>query len=326
MRKRGISKDFIYDLCNGWLKYFGDKARQPDNGITLEIRENAVNLYYRGGSLLKIESVISPHIYSFSFDRYYGKRQEGVTAYSHGKTLSVRKRDGSEKRIFWCPFIAEHYDEIEFWNHKDYIKHFEELKSVMDGWFGEHPKREREYQHYASIANDNIIDIEYAISEIDLRLDMIMIDDNGDLVLVENKYGNHSLSSTNSKSGLAKHYNDFIKILSNEDFKENIVSSMEKVIRIKKELGIMPATYELRKNSHGESDPCFHILFVLANLSLPRKSKIIENEIKIIQENPDVSNYPPRLLCVDGDEYRINLKSSVAMQDFNYMDFYDAKH
>ena len=45
MRIRGISDDFIYDLCNGWLKCFLEIARQPDNGITLEIRENAVNLY-----------------------------------------------------------------------------------------------------------------------------------------------------------------------------------------------------------------------------------------------------------------------------------------
>ena len=196
----------------------------------------------------------------------------------------------------------------------------------MDGWFDEHPKREREYQHHASIANDNIIDIEYAINEINLRLDMIMIDNNGDLVLVENKYGNNSLSSSNSKPGLSKHYNDYIKILANENYRESIVFSMEEIIRIKKELGIMPATYELRKNSQGKSDPCFHILFVLANLSLPRKSKIIENEIKAIQENPGVSKYPPRILCVDGDEYKIDFKNSIALQEFNYMDFYDAKH
>ena len=158
------------------------------------------------------------------------------------------------------------------------------------------------------------------------RLDMIMIDNHGHLVLVENKYGNNSLSSCNSKPGLSKHYNDFIKILSNENYRESIVSSMEEIIRIKKELGIMPATYELRKNSQGKSDPCFHIIFVLANLSLPRKSKIIEKEIKAIQENPGFSMYPPRLLCVDGDEYRLGLKSSVALHDFNYMDYYDAKH
>ncbi len=47
---------------------------------------------------------------------------------------------------------------------------------------------------------------------------------------------------------------------------------------------------------------------------------------QVIQENPGVSKYPPRILCVDGDEYRIDLKRSVAMQDFNYVDYYDEKH
>ncbi|SFD08634.1 hypothetical protein [Butyrivibrio sp. YAB3001] len=69
-----------------------------------------------------------------------------------------------------------------------------------------------------------------------------------------------------------------------------------------------------------------YILFVLANLSLPRKSKIIENEKNAILENPSVGKYPPRLLCVDGDEYRLDLCKSVALQDFNYAEFYDEKH
>ena len=327
MRTRGISEDFIYDLRYGWLKPFWDKVKEPDSGITLEIREDAVNLYYRGGSLLKIDALIGPHIHSFHFDKYYGKRKKGWTIlYTNGRWFSAKKKDGSEKTIFWCRFIAENFDEIDSWDHKDYLMHFEELKSVMDGWFEEHPKREREYQHFASIANENILDIEYAIKEINLRLDMIMIDSNGDLVLIENKYGNNALSSSNSKPGLSKHYNDFATILENREYRESIVSSMEEVIRIKKELGLIPDTYELRKNKQGKANPNFHILFVLANLSLPRKSKIIENEKNAILENPSVGKYPPRLLCVDGDEYRLDLSKSVALQDFHYAEFYDEKH
>ena len=83
------------------MKPFWDKVKEPDSGINLEIREDAVNLYYRGGSLLKIDALIGPHIHSFYFDKYYGKRKKGGLFYILMDDGSVqRKRIGLKKLSF----------------------------------------------------------------------------------------------------------------------------------------------------------------------------------------------------------------------------------
>lgn len=45
-----------------------------------------------------------------------------------------------------------------------------------------------------------------------------------------------------------------------------------------------------------------------------------------ILNNPGFKKYPPCLLCVDGDEYKLDLNKTVAIQDFSYMDYYDTKN
>jgi len=66
--KRELSTTFMTDLLTGSLKMF---LLYPQ-GYTLdiEIREKFVNIYYRGGNILRITE-IGIHSYEFEFDSNY---------------------------------------------------------------------------------------------------------------------------------------------------------------------------------------------------------------------------------------------------------------
>jgi hypothetical protein len=64
-----ISPEFIDDLKTGLLADVL-KAVLEDNTIDMEIRKNFINIYYRGGSLIKI-SEVGPNTYDLYFDSKY---------------------------------------------------------------------------------------------------------------------------------------------------------------------------------------------------------------------------------------------------------------
>lgn len=289
MTVRKISKTFINEFIEGRFSDLLAAVKDKSNGLSLEIREAAVNIYYRGGSLLKI-SEHGENDYRYVFDIKYCKRKSGLLS----------------------SFAVELQANINNWEIDDYVKNLKCLMCEMDGWFEEHPKKEREYQHYMSLCNDNVLDIEYAIGENGLRMDMIMFDGN-ELYLIENKYGNSAISSRTTsgkvKPGLRKHYSDFVAVLTNETLKNNLLSSMNEIYKVKQQLGLMEETnitFGLTSN--------IHIVFVLANLSLSANSQIIPNEKESILEdfkdkNDILTKYPPMVLLTERDEYGVDLHS-----------------
>ena len=305
MKTRGISTDFIRDLKIGELNWVYEKVKAPESEFSLEIREGYINIYYRGGSILKIEE-IDQRSYKFFFDTKYGK-----------------KKGENHAEPVWCEFMDQHRDEVENLTNEKARKYFDKFKEMMDGWFDDHNKKEREYQHYASLRdnNDNVLDIEYAISGSRMRLDMVMINDDGELYLIENKYGNDTLSSAsnqdNLRPGIAKHYGDMITAIT--DHWRNIKESMENILDAKIELGLIPSKYKNKIKLDASGKPVFHILFVLADLTLSSKSTIIETEKRIIKERygKQVGKYPPEVLTVGKNEYQITLKKSEKLLDYS---------
>ncbi len=309
MKIRHISEDFIKDLKEktGELNWIYRKVMDAGSPYSLEIRAGYINVYYRGGSLLKIaeKKTKKSRTYTFGFDSKYGKR---------------KGRDKDE--ICWCDFMIRHQDDMKSLTNEKAREYFDDFRSMMDGWFAEHPKLEREYQHYASLPryNDNVLDIEYAIGESGMRLDMVMIDKKGELYLIENKFGNSAISSRTTtgkpKPGLSKHYGDFITIILNEDHWTNLTESMQHILDDKKALGMISPDYNLKHGKNGK--PVFHFLFVLADLKLPAKSMIIENEKTIINEEyrEFIREYPPEVLCVDADQYSLKLDDAQKLMSF----------
>ena len=194
--------------------------------------------------------------------------------------------------------MYKHYNDIQNLNEQTAEEFFDSLVDMMDKWFTEHPKKEREYQHKLSLFhnNNNVLDIEYAIGNSGMRLDMILVDEKGDLYLIENKYGNdaiYSWMSDNTKKrkenpeamnpGVAKHYKDFCKLLDNNKYKENVIQSMRCILKNKKDLGIIPREYNIAEK------PEFSVVFVFANLKnsnrKKRKLKTVLSELDYEKKN-----------------------------------------
>ena len=62
------SKELLRKLTNGEYKEIIEFAAKRENNLDVQIRDNYLNIYYRGGNLLRI------HPRSFFFDEFYFHR------------------------------------------------------------------------------------------------------------------------------------------------------------------------------------------------------------------------------------------------------------
>lgn len=199
---RLIDKRFIHDLLEGELTTYLSEVKN-NKTLSLEIRDGYINIYYRGGNLLRITQKKAG--YEFFFDAKY----------------CIQENDKALIESF------SKHDSIS------YIKHFHGLIEFMDQWFETHPKLEREHQHSLLIHNPKIVDVEYQVKNIS-RLDMLMVDGNT-LYVVENKYG---LGAVSGKAGLAKHYQDISRIIEDSETRNQLLKSVEHITHIKHALGL----------------------------------------------------------------------------------------
>ena len=211
---RGLTKEFRDDLKTGTLANILAVVK-ADHTLSLNIRNGYVNIYYRGGSLLKITEK-SKHRYSFEFDNKYlasaGFSLLGIA------TQTITSLPGK--------ITAEDQDGVDRWVH-----HIPALQAAMNMWLGEHPHLEREFQQLVERMNNRntltdyiICDIEYTNTKCrELRADLIALNwpyktgerarsDNVKLSIVEMKHGDGALASG---SGLVAHINELDNKLGN---------------------------------------------------------------------------------------------------------------
>jgi hypothetical protein len=194
---RELSKCFLDDLTaeDGLLRPILERVKR-DHTLMLAIRDGYINIYYRGGNLLKLTCNGMAHSYKASFDPEYDKS---------GQLLRSDLPEAITR--------AEH---VRVW--LDELPH---LKQIMDFFFSDHNKSEREFQqlvvrenNYSRISNETeyfITDIEFADSSIRARFDMLAIrwlaSERKDrrkcrAALMEMKYGDQALDG---KAGLLDH-------------------------------------------------------------------------------------------------------------------------
>ena len=113
---RAINDKFIKDLNTGELSYFLTQVKNQRDKLCLEIRDGYINIYYKGGSLLKITQ--KRNGYSFFFDSKYCLHKENERNYSQLHSLDQNSA-------------------------QDYIRNFNIMMEEMDSWLLEHPKAER---------------------------------------------------------------------------------------------------------------------------------------------------------------------------------------
>lgn len=236
---RALSKQFLDDLKSGLLSRLTEAVKHDDN-LCIEIRNNYINVYYRGGSLFRIESKKG---YSISFDQKY---------LNHGVD---------------CGF--EPLDLSKFQTIDDYIDGIPLFKQEMDLWFSVHRKQERECQqvilrenNFSMVSNDTdyfICDIEYAKNESiqkddrltkeGSRFDMVGVKwlsksldrKNNNLIslaIFELKYGDGAMTGS---AGIMKHFKDLDVFMTNGKYVE-LMEESESQFNQKYYLGLIDVT------------------------------------------------------------------------------------
>lgn len=215
---RKISTNFMNDLTDedGRLFPVLEKIKN-DHTLLLAIREDYINIYYRGGNILRLREHYN-NSYQAEFDENYGR---------FGQAAPI------------LPPIISNREEADIW-----ADNIPNLKVTMDEYFVVNKKSEREYQqlvtqenNLSSISNESeyfITDIEYSPPGSWMRLDMLAIQWPASKrksikhcrpAIIELKYGVSSVKS--EKSGFVKHLKDIEALIKDKDSYNELIHSME---------------------------------------------------------------------------------------------------
>lgn len=237
---RKLNERFIKDLRNGELSCFLDMVKNNRDTLSLEVRRDCINIYYMGGSLLRIKQ--NKRSYSLKFDSHYCMNK------------------GDDRNFALLSQMNPH-------DIKAYSDLLPLMMDEMRSWFEEFSKPERYYQHDLLVNNPEIVDIEYQIGH-SMRLDMLYFANNT-LYIVENKRG---IGAIGGKAGMKKHYDDICTLLADPQIRKEIVDSVCHISQAKKELGLSNVVI------HEADIKNIEILFILADYN--PKSKTLDNERK----------------------------------------------
>ena len=269
---RGLRKDFFDALKVGMLKPLLEYVKN-DNTLDLEIRENYVNIYYRGGNILDVK--IKKGLFSFHFkDKYLANH----------------------------PFLL--YGTIEKqYKSMNWNEYFPVAKQAMDYYFTKIAKQEREFQQLVVRENNNskiangtdyfIIDIEYD-NHSKARFDIIAVEwptksrklsKNNlppKLVIFEMKYGDKAFTHF---AGIQKHINDFKTFQSKSNEVIALKNEMLVVFQQKRDLGLIPCLSGIGKtNAHSVKIFTNDIELIFLFVNHDPESTILKDELSYIHD------------------------------------------
>jgi hypothetical protein len=268
---RGLSASFLDALQNegglGLNRLL--LAVKTDDTLCLEIRENSINIYYRGGNLIRLEEKQGKFL--ASFDRRY---------------ILEPEKSKLPAEISQCPLKCR--EDVALW-----IDAIPYIKLEMDHWFHFHPKEEREAQQLivrennfggAAKSTDYFIcDIEYA-NECG-RFDLIAAhwpaigsarknNHNVGLAFIEFKYMNKAMANT---AGICAHVQDMKTYYENNpDHFASLKNEMIQVFKQKWTLGLIDIQKPIECFNEEMPD------FILALANHDPESRILLRELKEI--------------------------------------------
>lgn len=207
---RGIHNvKFAESLMNGNLRQMLIVINK-DNNLDVQIRNDYLNVYYKGGNIARVKSEKS-----VEFDEFYFYLDMKKTP-----TKEIKKNTKILKEL-----KSQRDTLIRKFKERKYEEYFVNAKEIMDKWLKINPKHERMEQHQLSIENQynksdyTIIDLEYEVSILcdfacsyipkgkdepkKPRFDIIAINKQGKLCVIELKKG---LSALRNTSGLQEHW------------------------------------------------------------------------------------------------------------------------
>lgn len=270
---RSLSDGFMNDLKKSVLNPLLERVQQ-DRTLMLAIRKECLNIYYRGGNILRVKAK-KDGSYSTYFDKKYNK--------------------STNSPIPSFPNIISDKNDSE-----ECVKVLQNLKLLMDSYFSTvKSELEREFQQL--IARENnfsskksgygyyITDIEFEDKTLSARFDILAVQRLENQrkfrpALIEMKYGDGSL---NNNSGIIKHLEDFDKFIKNKKKYNALLETMESQFCQLKELGLMEEDSE-RADIKITKDEKPEVICILANHN--PHSSILRNQILNNQEMDRFAN------------------------------------
>jgi len=248
---RGIHKEDVFEsLQTGKLRLMLNVINDDDD-LDVQIRNDYLNIYFKGGNIAKVNSENS-----VGFDMFYFYLE-------HDKTP---KKDIMKDENIVPGLKAKRDKLISLFKGGDYKQYFSLAKKAMTKWLRIHDKPERMEQHTLSIENQynksdyTIIDLEYQVStKSDFactfipagrtdpkkpRFDIIAVDKQGRLCVIELKKGSKSLEGT---SGLEEHWTCYQESIARDP--KSFIAEMKQVLKQKKEFSLITNQLEIKDSS-----------------------------------------------------------------------------
>lgn len=290
---RGIHEGaFLTSLTSGKLKGMLNVINN-DETLDVQIRNNYLNIYYRGGNIAKINSERS-----VEFDKFYFYLDMDRTP----------KNEIERGGDVWLNLQETKDELISFFKNGDYKQYFAKAKEAMDKWFDKMKKEEREAQHKLSINNQygrsdyTIIDLEYQVSTLSEfkcelpkgkpqkpRFDIIAVDHQGNLCIIELKKGAKALLG---KSGLFEHWECYEESIGRNP--QPFVKEMKKILKQKQEFGLIDKALTIKSD-----EPKFMFAYIYDKKAKEEEQdRIFKEEYKKIKKKIDV-------LIVKEDTYKL---------------------
>ena len=266
---RKISENFINNLKDeeGLLYPIFNKI-QHDDTLMLAIRDNYINIYYRGGNILEITEK-QDNMYKTFFDKRYIQNNMSLDELPN----ELNAKSDAEKWKINIPYLKEN----------------------MDIYFAQKNKNEREFQQLVFRENNNsrisntteyfITDVEYKDkdkSSFDMLACKWLANNRQDETritpsILEMKYGEGSIQGA---AGIKKHLEDISAFISDNNKYETLLNDMESQINQLNYLGLI--NFNQNKNFDKfqidyTSKP--EVIFVLANYN-PRSLNNLKNILK----------------------------------------------
>lgn len=236
--KNTFLKKLTSDL-NGLLECI-----KNDDELDIQIRDNYINVYYKGGNILKINPR-SFFIDKMYFNDYNDKRSSEA---KRDKKLLLQLEKQSKQLLEYLPEHPQDY--------------FREAKSVMDRWDDSlkdvvrHEEKKEQQQIALANRKDSgyiVLDVEYSVSRdsefsyngsLDKkvpRFDIVAIH-NGNLVVIELKKG---LGAIRGNSGIEPHIDCFEHTIGRDDNRK-FVTEMRGLLKQKQDLGLLDKSLEIK--------------------------------------------------------------------------------
>ena len=249
--KRKISNEkFWKKRTEGEYKEIIAFASKRENELDVQVRDNYLNIYYRGGNLLKI----SPQ--SFYFDEFYFHRGAKDMRKTHLIEKSKNKNKECTER--WESYKIKRKEMLDILKNGGGMPIYSaKMKVIMDGWEKDlntiglnHDEKNDQQQismNNRGATDYTVVDLEYAVSSESSfcyngelkksvpRFDIIAVDKSGQLYVIELKTG---LDAIDGYSGINAHMDCFVHTIG-RDSKNDFVNEMYELLGQKQELNLI---------------------------------------------------------------------------------------